>query len=997
VISASKRFTPSPCEQKEYKNSMTQNTITHNKQNVSKHDFLQALYPNPPQNLWLEIRCIHPKTGEVRILWVKQHNAKQLESSLQQADKFNDEGFGIYFAPCLRSEQKGNESNASLLPALWIDIDCDDDSQKRDAGLTKLCEFDPKPSIIVDSGGGWHGYWLLDEPFMLSTDAHKSKVSAILKGLFTALDGDEGYVKSVASIMRLPITLNTKAERNNACVQIKDWHPDRRYSLTEFEWLEVKPTSNNHYTPLFSTNGIGHHMLPPRTEQYLASGAFKGDRNQELFAAACQLRDAGYGQSDAKAQLVARYVADGDGTENPKGREKEAKATITSAYKQSPREPISSPKHHARQVVEQLVGQYQITNKPEQPATQEIVEAVEACVHLNPIEWAEQRQKFKTLTGDGLKITDIDRLYRQKRKEIERERQQNYVETESYFINDNRMIYRRDTYKGPIEKTVADWSAQVLHQICQIDDDGKEAHVTTISLQRDEYHKKLDIPGEIFVDDVALRRFIGASAGSQFIVRAGMSKHLVPAIIGLSGEFETRSHYSFMGWKRIDDRWVYLSPTDSITNRGKLADPPSVELDNRLREYGLTASTWEKSLSAFEHMIAVLPEQLAPALLSFALLPIIHRFLPSVAPKPAMHLVGTSGSGKSEIASLMNSLYGNFSRDMPPAQWGDTINTVETLGYPLADALYWVDDYKTIYADDRTFTRFLQSYSRGMGRGRLTREAKVRRERPCRGFILSTGETSIEGEMSVVARMLILEIQPWEHRDPQGEALFKAEKMRQHLSGFTAHFSSWIAGQFAETDFVQGVAEFFTNNVIELSEQLKSKLGKRQANTDRVVRNWAVLMTVYHLLQQFLRDKNSLHILPQWQDVMVETIQTLREERASAVFLDLLGQLLASGQIVIDDNMQHPKEYPSGVQVVGYRDIDGIYLLPEIAHREINKVQPLKFTTQAIGMQLKEDGLLSPGTSNLTVQRRIRGGRVRLWQLNSDILGCDSCDTCDTD
>jgi len=324
----------------------------------------------------------------------------------------------------------------------------------------------------------------------------------------------------------------------------------------------------------------------------------------------------------------------------------------------------------------------------------------------------------------------------------------------------------------------------------------------------------------------------------------------------------------------------------------------------------------------------------------------------------------------------MNSFYGNFSRDTPPSQWGDTINTVEKLGYPLADALYWVDDYKTIYADDRTFTRFLQSYSRGMGRGRLTREAKVRRERPCRGFILSTGETTIEGEMSVIARMLILEIPPWEHRDPQGEALFKAEKLHQHLSGFTAHFASWIANQVAEEDYIQDVAEYFTNNIIGLSEKLKSKLGKRQANTDRVVRNWAVLMTVYQLLNQFIHDKNAHDILPPWQDVMIETVQTLREERASEVFLDLLSQLVASGQVAIDDNIRQPKEYPAGVQVVGYKHDGFIYLLPDVTLREVNKVQPLKFTTTAIGMQLKEDGLLIPGKSNLSVQKSVRGSVI---------------------
>src|SRR5690606_24475171 len=168
---------------------------------------------------------------------------------------------------------------------------------------------------------------------------------------------------------------------------------------------------------------------------------------------------------------------------------------------------------------------------------------------------------------------------------------------------------------------------------------------------------------DVFVDDVALRRFIGASAGSQYVVRAGMSKHLVPAIVQLSGEFPTHRHYNFMGWMELDGRWVYVSPTDCVTAKGKLAEPPSVELDQRLRDYGLKASSWQESLQAFDAVTKVLPAQLAPCLISFALLPVIQRFFPKMATKPAIHLVGTSGSGKSEIASLMSSFYGQFSRD----------------------------------------------------------------------------------------------------------------------------------------------------------------------------------------------------------------------------------------------------------------------------------------------------------------------------------------------
>jgi hypothetical protein len=941
---------------------MTQKTTINNERNL----FFDALYPDPPADLWLEVRCIHPQTGQVRTLW---GDAKQ---DFKQADTLNTEGYGVYFAPCLRAHKKGNAESATLLPALWVDVDCETD---RDQHLAILRAFELPPSIILNSGGGWHAYWLLNQPFILADDTDKARIAQLLHGLFQALGGDRAYVKSVASVMRLPDSINTKPDRDSARVAFVDWHPDRRYQLSQFDWLSIEPHPNNQQVM------NGHHALPPRTEQYLMSGAINGNRNAELFAAACQMRDAGYSQSDTERELIPRHVADATGGESMAAREKEAQATIVSAYSQPPREPIPSAREHAQFVIKQLVGE----QKTERPSIQQIVEAVEACVHLNAVEWAEERQRLKALCHDGLKISDMDRLYHEKKRELERQRQQSYVDREGYVLIDGKIIYRKETYRGTFEKTVADWSATALHQTCQVDDDGKEAHHTTIQLQRGESIKQLEIPSDVFVDDVALRRFIGASAGAQYVVRAGMSKHLVPAIVQLSGEFPTHRHYNFIGWMQTDERWVYVSPSDCITANGKLAQPPAVELDQRLRDYGLQASSWEDSLQAFEAVINVLPDQLAPPLIAFGLLPVVQRFFPATATRPAVHLVGTSGSGKSEIASLLSSFYGDFSRDTPPAQWGDTINTVETLGYPLADALFWVDDYKSIYADEKTFTRFLQSYSRGMGRGRLTREAKVRHEKPCRGLILSTGETTIEGEMSVIARMLVLEVPPWEKRDPSGEALIHAERLRPHLSSVTAHFASWVAGRL-DDGLKERLALMFAENVKTYQAKLSAEIG-RQSNNDRVVKNWAVLRTVYQLLGEFLGDVT----LPDWQDVIVESVRTLRQERASEVFLDILGQLIAGGQVVIDD-MKNPREHVQGVTVIGYRDDSFVYLLPEIAFKEVSKVQTIPFNTTAIGMQLKEDGILLQGTNTLTVQRRIRGGRVRLWQLKSDFLGCDTCD-----
>jgi hypothetical protein len=82
---------------------------------------------------------------------------------------------------------------------------------------------------------------------------------------------------------------------------------------------------------------------------------------------------------------------------------------------------------------------------------------------------------------------------------------------------------------------------------------------------------------------------------------------------------------------------------------------------------------------------------------------------------------------------------------------------------------------------------------------------------------------------------------------------------------------------------------------------------------------------------------------------------------------------------------------------VGYHDESFIYLLPDVALREVNKVQPLRFTAYAIGTQLKEDGVLLPGKTNLTVQRSVRGNVIRLWRLKPEILGCENCEDCESE
>jgi hypothetical protein len=643
--------------------------------------------------------------------------------------------------------------------------------------------------------------------------------------------------------------------------------------------------------------------------------------------------------------------------------------------------------------VEQLVSRYgRQTQAVDRPTAEQIREVVEACAALDPLAWAAERKQLRELCGDTYRVEDLNNMYREARRALQKD-ERPLLPDNRYLEVDGRMVFERTTERGTVSQPVADWVGRVREWVTRVDD-GAAEHIMRLELRRAGQVVTIDVPSELFGDTNALQRFIAAKAGGLFTVEAGMHRHLVRAILALSGEPNRKTTFRFLGWTEMDGKWSYVSPQVSINADGCLALAPEVELETRLRDYRLQSVDWEHAITAFQSVISVFPKPLAPALLAFSLLPLVQRFFPAAAMKPALHLVGTSGSGKSEIAALMTSFYGEFTRDTPPAQWGDTVNTVEALGYTLADALYWVDDYKTCYADERTFTRFLQSYSRGMGRGRLTCEAKLRQERPCRGLLLSTGETTIEGEASILARMLVLEVPPWERRDPGGKMLARAEAVRRDLPAFTAAFIQWLAGRADASTLTDDLAKRFPMNAQGYAAKLQAKLG-RQANTGRMINNWAVLVSVYQLLHEFLIERDADDVLPPWQDAIVATVQAVQQERAGQVFLDLLGQLLAGGQCVIDEDMRNPRDYAPGIIVIGYRDDGYIYLLPDIVLREINRTHPLKFTKVAIGNQLREDELLIPGKDNLTVQKSVRGHVIRVWRLTAASLGCEGCEPCE--
>jgi hypothetical protein len=148
-----------------------------------------------------------------------------MDKALAALETANDQGWGAYVAVGLRKAgltrwQRGGLSDVAALPALFADIDDDSVSVQERLMTTSLT-----PSLLVHSGGGYHAYWVLDQPTsdLLFADC-------ILEGLAIHYGGDR---LSPAASLRLPGTRNTKPGRGGRLCHLVH-HTESRYCLSDF-------------------------------------------------------------------------------------------------------------------------------------------------------------------------------------------------------------------------------------------------------------------------------------------------------------------------------------------------------------------------------------------------------------------------------------------------------------------------------------------------------------------------------------------------------------------------------------------------------------------------------------------------------------------------------------------------------------------------------------------------------------------------------------------
>ncbi len=499
----------------------------------------------------------------------------------------------------------------------------------------------------------------------------------------------------------------------------------------------------------------------------------------------------------------------------------------------------------------------------------------------------------------------------------------------------------------------------------------------------------------------------------------GAKEQLREAIQLFSGDCEQVNVYSHTGWRFIDGKWRYLHKGGAIGG----SDPAytRVSLGRRLALFELPQRPpGEARIASVRASLRVL--EVAPDRATFPLYAFMLRAVLGGVDFGAF-LVGVTGSGKSQVAALLQQHFGaQMDAEHLPGSWSSTANSLERAAFTAKDALFVVDDYvpqATGYANaelNRQVDRLFRALANQAGRGRLRADGSLAGDYFPRSGVLATGEDVPAGQ-SLRARMLICEL----GRGKDGLDWARlSDCQREAAAGRYAVMMSaylkWLAPRYDE------VIASFRARVDELLRQYVDAKGHRR--TPMIIAN---LVAAFEVFLRFatrigaVTPKRAAALADRLDVALAHAAESSARQIFSsdpvARFLALLREALISNDAFVSSaTWRSPVGASAGVDAWGWRAdgndyrptgkrigfVDGsdLYLEPGVAlgaakAQAKRKGEEFAVTQRELLKRMFEAGeILSreEGRERFTVRRTIGRARLELLHVRADsVLQHDAC------
>jgi replicative DNA helicase len=150
--------------------------------------------------------------------------------------------FGVHPADSIPTERKSKKTGKPYRPdprqtrplideiavtnCVFAEYDAKDFGDDKHKAYDKIQTLDIKPSVLVDSGGGYHLYWLFAQPWLLGTSEERTKAGKLQAAWVRYVESDP-QSKDLARVLRVPGTYNHK------------YNPPRKVEIVEADFTRL--------------------------------------------------------------------------------------------------------------------------------------------------------------------------------------------------------------------------------------------------------------------------------------------------------------------------------------------------------------------------------------------------------------------------------------------------------------------------------------------------------------------------------------------------------------------------------------------------------------------------------------------------------------------------------------------------------------------------------------------------------------------------------------
>jgi hypothetical protein len=489
-----------------------------------------------------------------------------------------------------------------------------------------------------------------------------------------------------------------------------------------------------------------------------------------------------------------------------------------------------------------------------------------------------------------------------------------------YRATEEGIQWCRQTKDGAVWTSLTNFTAAIASDITQ--DDGIETiRALEIEAVLNGRTSRFTVSAAQFGQMTWPLEHLGAEAVVQ--PGQGAKDRARAAIQVLSGRIPQRRVYTHTGWRQVDGQWIYMHGGGAVGSAGPVGSI-EVQLPEQLERYVLPEVDDDDGLrDAVEASLAM--RNVAPHRVTDPLLGAIYR-APIGGADFSLHLSGHTGVKKTEVGALAQQHFGAaMDARALPASWSSTGNALEALASAVKDAVLVIDDFvpQGTVADRARLNaladRVLRAQGNRSGRGRLRSDATMRRVRPPRGLIISTGE-EVPGGQSLRARLVIIEVQ----RDDVNTELLT---LAQHAAAqgtyalAMAGYVRWLAPRLDQT----------RDEFISLTRERRTSISISHARTADA---FAQLSAAWSIWLGFANDVGAVTRAEAYaieREVWASLTQLADEQQGLQLaydpverFRSLLGAVLSSGKghIASAANIDRPPPNTEDAKGLGWRRRD---------------------------------------------------------------------------